>query len=122
MTLRKLIAIASLGTALGLAACNSDQGTVAEKTCQAVAAELMRSPESMKVVSRIGHGSEVFIDARAANAYGTEVRASISCQMNGGQDSDDVASVIMDGEEVHPYAVLAASVRVRNAKRMKNIK
>lgn len=119
MVFRTITVAAGLGTSLALSACNIDQGSAAEKGCQAVTAELMRSPESLKVVSRFEHGSEVFMEVRADNAYGTEVRSSVLCQM--GEEPGRVRAVTIDGEEINPYAVLAASVRVSNARQLKDL-
>lgn len=99
-----------------------DTGTAAEKACQAVTAELMRSPDSLRVANRFGHGNEVFMEVRAHNAYGTEVRSSVMCEVEGGQESDRVTKVLIDGEEIDPFALLAASTRVGVMRNSKNLK
>lgn len=113
-------AAAAVPFVLVLAACG-DTGTAAEKACQAVTAELMRSPDSLRVASRFGHGDEVFMEVRAHNAYGTEVRSSVMCEVEGGQESDRVTKVLIDGEEMDPFAVLAARTRVGVMKNSKDL-
>lgn len=85
--------------------------TPAAVRCEAVARELMKNPESMRVVGEMGTGKpDLFLDVRATNAYGAEVKSQVQCKlrdMNGPRVND----VIIDGEEMNPYAVLSADIK-----------
>ena len=72
----------------------------------------MRSPSTVKVVAIQGEGTpNVFLQLDAANAYGTPVRSSITCDMAASGSQWRVVGAVVDGESVDPYALLAADAQ-----------
>ncbi|WP_298125242.1 hypothetical protein [Brevundimonas sp.] len=96
--------------ALGLGACA--QISEDEQFCRDVAQRLVRSPSTFKVTEAIvDYDGFVAFEAEAANAYGTPVESSFSCQMRKTDDPNarpSIQSLQIDGAEVDPYALFSA--------------
>lgn len=99
-----------LAVALGLGACA--QISEDEQFCRDVAQRLVRSPSTFKVTEAIvDYNGLVAFEAEAANAYGTPVESSFSCQMRKTDDANarpSIQSLTIDGVEVNPYALFSA--------------
>lgn len=91
--------ILALTAVLLVAGCSQD--SLSAKMCEGIAKRLLRSPSTYDRTKMIDSGSTVFIEFDAANAYGTPVRNTVSCEFSNPSSakSIEITKFTMNGDE-----------------------
>ncbi len=108
--MHRVMARCAIGSLAVVAGCGPSGPELSEPAqgCFGVAQQLIRSPDSIKIVDVIGVDTPIILDLRADNAFGTQVAVKVICEMDKAPATKRVLKMMVDGVEIDPARLYAA--------------